>query len=94
MNEFNSLNILGEREVDFMPPHFSKTKLEIDSLSFYIDGFQDVRVWINTKLKGRYSIKKLPTIGNDSKMKSTPFIGFEDSKELTYFMLACPYIRR
>ena len=94
MIEFNPLNILGKREVSTMPPHFSKIKLEAKEM-FYIDDerFQ-VRSWISSKLKGRFSIKKLPAVGTDGRMRSEYFIGFEDQKELTYFILACPYIRR
>jgi hypothetical protein len=46
------------------------------------------------EIKGRYAVVKLSSIENDSKLKSAMFAGFEDHKELTYFMLACPYLRR
>lgn len=42
--------------------------------------------WIQYKLAGRFCI-----IDTDPK---TITIGFEDEKELTYFVLACPHIRR
>lgn len=91
MIEFNPLNILGKREVNTMPPHFSKIKLE--TKEFYYED-NKIRNWVSSKLKGRFSIKKMPLIGIDGRMKSDFFIGFEDQKELTYFILACPHIRR
>lgn len=91
MIELNPLNILRKREVETMPPHFSQIKLE--ATNFWSD-HSNVQNWVSTKLKGRFSIKKLPAIGNDGRMRSEFYIGFEDHKELTYFILACPYIRR
>ncbi len=87
----NPLNILKKRELSTMPPHFAKTKCAVEGL---FDIEKDMRNWILTKLHGRFSIVKLPAIGQDSKIKSIKYVGFEDHKELTYFMLACPYIRR
>jgi hypothetical protein len=89
MIEYNPLDILKKRSLQTMPPHFGKIK--IADVSFVED---EIEGWIRTKLKGRYAIVKLPTIGSDSKLKSSIFAGFEDQKELTYFMLACPYLRR
>jgi len=89
MIEYNPLEILKKRSLQVMPPHFGKIKLaDVNFLTHEIEN------WIRIKLKGRYAIVKLPTIGNDSKLKSSIFAGFEDQKELTYFMLACPYLRR
>lgn len=89
MIEYNPLDVLQKRSVKFMPGHFSKIK--IADVSFQLN---ELETWIKTKLKGRYSIKNIPAIGKDEKLKSSVFVGFEDQKELTYFMLACPYLRR
>jgi len=43
---------------------------------------------------GRFYIKRQPGISQDGKLKTATYVGFEDHKELTYFMLACPHIRR
>ena len=88
MFELNPIDVLRKREIGFMPPHFSKIKLsDDDSL------FDEKSDWIKNKLKGRYYINHAPSIDNN-KLKTTTFIGFEDPKELTYFMLACPFLRR
>jgi hypothetical protein len=89
MIEYNPLDVLKKRSLQVMPPHFGKIKLA--DVSFVED---DIDGWIRKKLKGRYAIVKLPNIGSDGKLKSSIFAGFEDQKELTYFMLACPYLRR
>ncbi len=92
MIEYNPLDLLGKREVDIMPSHFSKIKVEPKEFMFDDDG--KLKNWVSSKLKGRFSIKKMPAIGADGKMRSELYIGFEEQKELTYFILACPYIRR
>ena len=45
--------------------------------------------WVNDNLKGRFYIGS--TI--DTNYKSTLKIGFEEPKELSYFMLACPLLK-
>jgi hypothetical protein len=89
MIEYNPLDVLKKRSLQTMPPHFGKIKVADFSL---VD--DELESWIRTKLKGRYAVTQLPTVGNDGKLKSAMFAGFEDQKELTYFMLACPYLRR
>lgn len=83
MLDISSLSILGKRRVNWMAPHFHTCSLgEVF--------FQDLQIqqWIENKLKGRYSL----ITGIDAK-GSVVKVGFEDEKELTFFMLACPHIR-
>jgi hypothetical protein len=66
--------------------------MKLDSSEFYI---QDIEKWIENKLNGRYCIVKQPSISSkDNHLKTATFVGFEDQKEITYFILACPYLRR
>jgi len=76
-----------------MPSHFAKIKVNPEN-RFDLDSNDDIRLWIKSKLTGRFSIVKMPSIESDGKIKSVRYVGFEDYKELTYFMLACPHIRR
>lgn len=72
-----------------MVPHFSKIKISNSEVfDLNIDN------WIRSKLKGRYYILNNPAIDETNKVKLSTFVGFEDQKELTYFMLACPFLRR
>jgi len=89
MIEINALEILNKRKVETIAPHFSKMKLSEKDI--YTNSIED---WIRSKLKGRYFIKKQPSIGNDGKIKSSTFVGFEIQSELTHFILACPHLRR
>jgi hypothetical protein len=58
------------------------------------DANENVKNWIEQKLVGRFSIVSSPQIDSATgKLKISTFVGFEDEKELTYFMLACPHIR-
>lgn len=88
MIEFNPLNILDERKLDRIPPHFVKTRISEYETS------QNIENWIMGKCKGRFAFGKDSSSESYVKNRSHNFVGFEDEKELTYFMLACPYLRR
>jgi hypothetical protein len=89
MLELNPADILKTRRVKSVSPHFSKIKIS-DSDRYDLN----VSNWIKTKLKGRYYIASFPSLDETGKLKISTFAGFEENKELTYFMLACPYLRR
>lgn len=89
MIEINALDVLKQRQVDCAFPQFSKIKLTEGEWHS-----NDIEIWIKNKLKGRFYIQKLPSVGTDNRLRTSTFVGFEDHKELTYFMLACPYLRR
>ncbi len=89
MFDLNPLDVLNKRFLKSMPPHFAKMKLS--KIDYQINEIKD---WIDTKCKNRYAISKLPTIDNDGKLNVYIYVGFEDHKELTFFMLGCPFIRR
>jgi len=88
MLELNPVDVLKIREVKHIVPHFSKIKIS-DSERFDYN----IVNWIKSRLKGRYYIANAPALSDD-KIKVSTFVGFEEQKELTYFMLACPYLRR
>jgi hypothetical protein len=90
MFDLNPLNVLNQRQVKTMPPHFTKVKIAEESM--LLD--DNLITWINTRLKNRFCIIKYPGTNNNGQLKLSTFVGFEDQKELTYFMLACPYFRR
>ncbi len=87
MFDLNPLDILGKRELTYIPPHFSKA-----SIPAVFDS--PIKDWIKSKLKGRYCLVRVPAIDSNDKLKSSTIVAFEDQKELTYFMLACPHLRR
>jgi hypothetical protein len=89
MYDLNPLDVLKQREVKTLPPHFIKCKL---SDVLFVEN--DIRDWVRAKLKGRFCIVSTPSLSSKGQLMSATVIGFEDQKELTYFMLACPYMRR
>ena len=87
--DLNPLEVRKIRKMTTVPPHFAVAKI---SDVEYFNGVED---WIKIKLKGRYAVFKSPYYDQSSNtLKSSVHIGFEDSSELTYFMLACPHLRR
>lgn len=87
--DLNPLEVLKIRKMTTLPPHFSKTKI---SEAEYFDGVED---WVRIRLKGRYTICRAPCFDEETNaLKSVTYLGFEDPQELTYFMLACPHLRR
>lgn len=88
MFDLNPLDVLKQRKLKTIPPHFSKMRISETEI------FEGVEDWVKIRLKGRYCIAKQPGIDSNGSLKSTFFVGFEDQKELTYFMLACPLLRR
>lgn len=86
--EIKPLNVLKKRKMSYIPDHFGKIK--ISELEFIDSQIID---WVDSKLIGRYAISELPSI-LEGRLKISTYIAFEDKKELTYFMLACPFLRR
>lgn len=88
MFDLNPLDVLKQRRVKYAASHFSELSVSDSEI------FEGVEDWVKNKLKGRYYIVKKPAIDKNNVLKSSYYIGFEDQKELTYFMLACPQLRR
>jgi hypothetical protein len=90
MNPYTYLDLLNARQLNWNPVSFHTTKISIFE-SLNID---DLTNWIKEKLVGRFYINRTPVVASDNRLKSILVLGFEEEKELTYFMLACPYFRR
>lgn len=90
MIELNPLNVIQERKLSWCPPHFKTAKIKSQDTGWWAIGTpaNDLEDWITFRLQGRYCIINTPTESGEQ----TTSVGFEDEKELTYFMLACPHI--
>ena len=88
MFDLNPMDVLQQRKLKTVAPHF--TELNISDSEIF-EGIED---WIKVKLNRRYYICKKPAQDKSWNLRSLHFVGFEDQKELTYFMLACPHLRR
>lgn len=84
----NPLNFFKLRESPVPPPHFEYTLIP-----FKYNLEIAVGKWIKTNLKGRYYIGKTIGINSDDKIDQMLKIGFEDEKEMSFFMLACPLLK-
>jgi len=88
--KYNYLDLLRIRQLTWMPINFHNAKISESEIL----NTNEILNWIRTKLDGRFFLSNVPNINQDSKLKSSLIVGFEDDKELTYFMLACPFLRR
>lgn len=82
----NPLNVLGFRVMPRIPKHF---------YSVYVDVSCDIPTlirWIFNNLNSRFSVVSELNISEANFMTESTKIGFEDSKEMTMFMLTCPYL--
>ena len=88
LKEPNPLNILGNRRLEFIPEFFE---------TVYIDqryNLQDSIIkWIDLHLKGRYFVGTKLVVDDSNQMVGKIAIGFENQKELSYFVLACPLLK-
>lgn len=86
--KINHLNVLEVRKVDFCPPYFET--LTIAPGYNLLDVIND---WIYTNLKGKYYIGQTVGLNKEDAIVNVLKIGFENKKEMSYFMLACPHLK-
>ncbi len=84
----NPYNVFEARRVEFPPSHF-----EYASINLRYNIKEALERWIESNLRGRYFLGKAVTIDDGNKLAYSVSIGFEESKELSYFMLACPHLK-
>ncbi len=84
----NPLNVFNIRKVKAPVPYFEYVNIP---MSYNIENSFDK--WINNNLKNRYYIGKKVTLDQDNKIQQVITIGFEETKEMSYFMLACPHLK-
>ena len=83
----NPLNIFNVRTPCSPPQHFEYIQI---SQRYNLE--QTIFKWIDDNLKGRFYIGKAISLKDDQIVESLQ-IGFEQPKELSYFTLACPYLK-
>lgn len=81
MDTISFLDILRERRLNVIPPHFAKIKIE--NLIYE----KHIIDWIERRLTGRFSVSNELSV-EENKIVPSRFIGFEDPKELTFFILS------
>ena len=83
----NALNLFELRTPQSPPLHF-----EYILISQRYNLENTIAKWIDDNLKGRFYIGKTVCIKHDKLVESLK-VGFEQPKELSYFTLACPYLK-
>lgn len=81
----NPNNIFKIRNPKVLPPHYEYADFEV--LYNLESAIQD---WIKNNLKGKFIVTKAVKQDQSGTLLR---VGFEDGKELSYFMLACPLLR-
>jgi hypothetical protein len=89
MLEINELDVIGSRKLNYIPNHFVRIKISNKEY-----GDTKIDDWIRNRLKNRYVFANYPSIDEQGRLTVATYVAFEDQKELTYFMLACPHFRR
>lgn len=84
----NPLNVLEMRRVQSAPPHFDYLTIP---LTYNIE--QSIIKWIEQYLNGRFYVGKSVELDRNNKLATVIKVGFEESKEASYFMLACPILK-
>lgn len=75
------------RRVDFLPDHFEQVHMP-----FRYNVHKSIEKWIKEHLKGRFYLEQGVHLRENS-IENGLHIGFEDTKEMSYFMLACPHLK-
>ncbi len=84
----NPLEVFKIRRASIPPIHF-----ECADLVMPYNMKDALEKWIESNLKSKYYIGRSSIIDNDNKICYSIRIGFEEPKELSYFMLACPHLK-
>ena len=84
----NPLNVFEVRQVKSAPPHFEYVNLP---MKYNLE--ESLVKWIKQHLKHRFYAGKNVTLNSDNKLTQVLTVGFEETKDMSYFMLACPHLK-
>ena len=84
----NPYDVFGIRKVKTPIPYFEYVNLPS---SYNIE--ESLSNWIDSNLRNRYYIGRKVTLDNDNKLQHIITVGFEKTKDMSYFMLACPHLK-
>jgi|TARA_B100001057_G_scaffold152145_1_gene152169 hypothetical protein len=87
-NKISAQDFFEIRRLKFEPPHLTTIDLP---QSYNMESA--ISKWIESNLKKRYFLKKAVSLTKSNKIDTVLRAGFEDPKELSYFVLACPHLK-
>ena len=86
--EPNPLNVFLARRVKYPPPHFEYVNIP---MTYNLE--ESIVKWVNVHLKNRFYVSKNVSLDNSNSIIPVITIGFEETKDMSYFMLACPHLK-
>ena len=86
--KINPLNVFEVRQVKSAPPHFEYVNLP---MKYNLE--ESLVKWIKQNLKNRFYTGKNVSLDSDNKLVQVLTVGFEETKDMSYFMLACPHLK-
>ena len=84
----NPLNVFEVRQVKAAPPHFEYVNLP---MKYNLE--ESLIKWIKQHLKHRFYAGKNVSLDSENKLTQVLTVGFEETKDMSYFMLACPHLK-
>ena len=87
VDKINPLNVLECRELRDPPPHFHYLNLD---LKYNLQ--KSIRDWIVLNLKNRFYIGETLVL-EDNQFALKLKVGFEEPKEASFFLIACPHLK-
>lgn len=88
-NKPNPLNYFNIRKVNFPATYFEYLIIN----KYHPIMTKKLDTWISQNLNGRYYIGKGIGLDNTNSIVYNTKLGFEDKKELSYFVLTCPHVQ-
>lgn len=84
----NPLCVLDVQEVGFAEPHFEYVDIP---LIYNLE--KSLKEWISGHLKNKFYIGRNIILDDNNKLVQVVTVGFEEAKDASYFMLACPFLK-
>ena len=84
----NPLNVVGQRKLSYIPPHFATITIP-DIWSSNV-----IEQWIYYNLNSRYCVRTRQGLDAQRRIVDVCEIGIEDHKEMTMLSLACPHLHK
>jgi len=86
--KINPLNIFEVRRAKVAPPHFEYVNIP---LKYNLE--DSLNKWIEKHLNNKYYIGKNVILDDENKIIKVVTVGFEKTKDMSFFMLACPHLK-
>lgn len=87
-NTLNPLSIFDVRQSNTAQPHFVYMNIPV---RYNVE--QSLIRWISSNMKNKFYIGRNLILDTDNTITAVITIGFEEHKDLSYFVLACPLLK-